>query len=263
MANTVSDSLTIGDDNRVNVGIDNGNFGIANISADRKSYTMETGPNFNYPAISMSGDAVGGEAVTTGDYIVRQMQSYYVDPTGTTTDVVNVGALSGQVIFTANDFVAVHQHSTRLGSPFDGLCIYSAQACYPFSNSLNNTPAGIAIDGASNLWVAEAGDASILNIPVTTPGTGSGTVYLNSSNTIPYFEYQHGANNGGTLVKPMGIGVDNEGNVWVSNAGCTTFDCAAGSFTLTEIVGAAAPTVTPVSGQITGTNNLVGTEPTY
>jgi hypothetical protein len=55
--------------------------------------------------------------------------------------------------------------------------------------------------------------------------------------------------------------VDVVGNVWVTNAGCAVNDCAPGSFTLTEIVGAGFPTITPVSAQITS-GNLVGTEPT-
>lgn len=264
MANTISDSVTIGDDNRINVGIDNGSvYGVANVSVDRSSYTLESSVSFPYPVISMSGDAVGGEAVTVGDFIIRQMQSWYVDPNGLTTDVVNTGALSGQVLFTGNDFVSVHGHSTRVGSLYDGLCIYTQKTCYPFANTLNNAPTGIAIDGAANLWVTEGGDSAILHIPVTNPSAGNATAYLNTSAAIPYNEYFHGSVQGGTMVKPYGIGIDAVGNVWVSNAGCNTIDCTPGSFTLTEIIGVAAPTITPVSATITGTNNLVGTEPTF
>ena len=61
---------------------------------------------------------------------------------------------------------------------------------------------------------------------------------------------------------PYGIGVDATGNVWMSNAGCNVTGCTPGNFTLTEIVGAAAPTITPVSAQITS-GNLVGTPPTH
>ena len=46
----------------------------------------------------------------------------------------------------------------------------------------------------------------------------------------------------------------------MTNAGCNTTGCTPGNFTLTEIVGAAGPTITPVSAQITG-GNLVGTRP--
>lgn len=59
---------------------------------------------------------------------------------------------------------------------------------------------------------------------------------------------------------PYGIGVDVVGNVWVTNAGCNTTNCTPGPFTLTEIIGAGYPTITPVSAQITN-GNLVGTEP--
>jgi hypothetical protein len=63
------------------------------------------------------------------------------------------------------------------------------------------------------------------------------------------------------MTAPYGVGIDATGNVWVTNAGCSVNDCVPGTFTLTEIVGAGFPTITPVSAQITS-GNLVGTEPT-
>jgi hypothetical protein len=123
---------------------------------------------------------------------------------------------------------------------------------------------GIAIDGGGQLWVAESGDAGVMQVPINNPGASGAQVYLNSTgaNNIPVNELLHGTNYGGTATKPYGIGVDMAGDVWVTNAGCNTTDCTPGSFTITEIVGAGYPTITPVSAQITG-GNLVGTEPTY
>jgi len=103
----------------------------------------------------------------------------------------------------------------------------------------------------------------VLQIPVNNPGATDGAVYLNSNgnNNVPNNEFLHGASNGGTATAPFGIGVDAVGNVWVTNAGCNVANCTPGTFTLTEIVGAGYPTITPVSAQITN-GNLVGTLPT-
>ncbi len=101
-------------------------------------------------------------------------------------------------------------------------------------------------------------------MPVNNPGGALGDVYQNSNgnNNVPNNEFLHGTGNGATATAPYGIGIDATGNVWVTNAGCNVSDCVPGSFTLTEIVGAAFPTITPVSAQITS-GDLVGTEPTH
>ena len=109
-----------------------------------------------------------------------------------------------------------------------------------------STPEGIAVDGDGTLWIANAGNAS-----VSTLG------YLRAhSNSIDYFQtspvaYVHDSNNGGTMAAPYGLAIDASGNVWVSNAGCVTMavTCTLGSFVLSELVGAAAPTITPLAAQ--------------
>ncbi|HVG25960.1 MAG TPA: hypothetical protein VM865_00035 [Acidobacteriaceae bacterium] len=265
LANTVSNTVTVDNANRVNFGtVNGGTNGLARVSIDYSTYTPVSGVTFPLPTSSVTGDAVGGVAETLVNAATSQMRSYYVSPANAVTDVVNANDNSGQVIFTGNDFVSVRSYSGA-GNANDGLCIYSAQACYNFRGGLTNRAQGIAIDGASNLWIAESGNAAILNVPVNNPGGSGGAVYLNSNGVlnILFHEYPHGSANGGTLATPYGIGIDNEGNVWVSNAGCTVTSCAPGSFTLTEIVGAATPTITPVSYQITTDANLVGTEPAY
>ena len=94
----------------------------------------------------------------------------------------------------------------------------------------------------------------------------NGQVYLNPNNTsnIYFHQFLHNGSDGETATAPMpyGIGIDDAGDVWMTNAGCNTSDCTPGPFTLTEVIGVAYPTITPVSAQITS-GNLVGTEPTY
>ena len=264
LSNTTSNSLTIGGDDRVNVGVTDGSvFELANVSATRTAYVLTPGISFIFPVQSMAGDINDGDAVTISDPVTSQMRSYFVTaPPPTATDIVNSNDDSGQVIYTGNDHISVRSFSGT-GNNGDALCIYTQKRCFNLQGVTKNTGQGIAIDGGKNLWVAESTDQAVIQVPLNNPSGTDGAVYLNSSgaNNVPNNEFLHGTNNGETAKAPYGIGVDATGNVWVTNAGCTTNDCAPGSFTLTEIVGAGFPTITPVSAQITG-GNLVGTEPT-
>ena len=259
-----SNSLTIGGDDRVNVGITSGSvFELANVSADRSSFSVTRGISFVFPVASMAGDIANGDAVTISNPVTTQMRSYYVSSAPAATDIVNSNDDSGQVIYTGNDYISVRSFSGT-GNNNDALCIYSEARCFNLQGVTKNTGQGIAIDGGKNLWVAESSNGGVVQVPINTPGATGGAVYLNSSgaNNVPNNEFLHGTDNGGTATTPYGIGVDATGNVWMTNAGCATNDCAAGNFTLTEIVGAGFPTITPVSAQITS-GNLVGTEPTH
>ena len=133
--------------------------------------------------------------------------------------------------------------------------LHSATA--PFSS-----PSGIAIDSLGNLWVAnETGDAltevSIAgfifhNFAHTGSFNGGFGVAIDSSshvwvtNTIG--NDVTALNNDGTLfgnfappgssfLSPVGVAIDSSGNLWVANGGDNT---------VTELVGAAAPVLTPI-----------------
>lgn len=264
LPNTTSNAVTIGGDDRVNVGVTNsGVFRLANISADRSSFSLEPGISFIFPVASMAGDIADGDAVTITNSATTQMRSYYVSAAPAATDIVNSNDDSGQVIYTGNDYISVRSFSGA-GNNNDALCIYSRARCFNLVGVTKNAGQGLAIDGGKNLWLAESSDGGIVQVEVNSPGGTDGSVYLNSNGAlnIPNNEFLHGTGNGGTVTTPYGIGVDATGNVWVTNAGCTTNDCTPGSFTLTEIVGAGFPTITPVSAQITS-GNLVGTKPTH
>ena len=261
---TVSNALTVGGDNRVNVGVTNGaTFAIANISADRSTYSLDPGITFTLPVTSIAGDIADGDAVTIEDPLTTRMQSYYVTAAPAKADIVDANDDSGQVIYTGNDNIAVRSYSGS-GNNKDALCIYSQGRCFNLQGATRNTGEGLAIDGGKNLWVAESSDQAVIQVPVNSPTATGGAIYLNGNgnNNIPNNEFLHGTGNGATATAPYGIGIDATGNVWVTNASCTTDLCIPGSFTLTEIVGAGFPTITPVSAQVTS-GNLVGTEPTH
>jgi len=265
---TTSNAVTVGADDRINVGIDNSSTPeLANISADRSTYSALAGVSFADPVASVAGDTSNGDGVSTSTPPTTAMQDFYVLTAGSTTTVTRfatANANGAQIIFTGNDDIGIRSYA---GNAADGVCIKTRSACSNFVGALHNAAQGIAIDGGKNLWVAESLNSSILRIPVNNPAGADGAVYLNSSgaNNVPNDELQHDATNSGTgtatAPAPFGIGVDVAGNVWVSNAGCNTAGCTPGNFTLTELVGAGFPTITPVSAQITN-GNLVGTKPT-
>ena len=265
LQNTVSDSLTVGGDNRINVGITTTNslvHVLANISADRSSYALAPTITFPFTVTSMAGDTSNGDAVTITDLAREAMQGHYVTAVPETTEIFGANDNSGQVIFTGDDHVAVRSYSGTGNAANDGLCIYSTGNCYNFTGARRNAAEGIAISGGKHLWATESEDGSVLHIPVSNPSGTGASVYLNLTlRRVPATEYLHGPGNGGTATTPTGVGVDATGNVWMSNAGCNVTGCTPGNFTLTEIVGVAAPTITPVSAQITS-GNLVGTLPT-
>src|SRR6185437_11087724 len=144
--------------------------------------------------------------------------------TTTVTEILAANANGAQVIYTGNDDIAVRSYAGNAG---DALCIFSRSACSNLQGATRNVAQGIAIDGGKNLWVAESGDAGILQIPVNNPSGSAGAVYLNSNgtNNVPNNEFLHGSTDGCTATHPFGIGVDATGNVWVTNAVCNVAHC--------------------------------------
>ena len=189
-----------------------------------------------------------------------RIYQYYEAAGGTTIVQKNTtSGTAGTTVWTGLDFVTVKGYN---GSPssVDSLCFETLAACYGFkgSGTVLDGASGMAVDGAKTLWIADTLNATVQAAPLYT-----GTSYLqtvSSSQQVGTNVYTHDSSNGSTLTAPAGIAIDNSGNVWVSNAGCTTTGCTPGSFVLSEIIGAASPTITPISAQITG-GNLAGTEP--
>lgn len=265
----VSNSLTVRGDNTVSVGVTLGGTNqMANIGPDRSTFSLLTGVTFPYPQTSMAGDITNGVAVDVTNTTSPTMQNYYVTPAPVSTNIVNATDYSGQAVYTGNDNLAVESYAGS-GSANDGLCIYSVATCYPLTvngSQVTYAAKGMAVDGGSQLWIAASGNGSVLQVPVNNPGGTAGAKYLNPSTStdVPAIQLLHNATaiGGGTATAPVGVGVDAEGNVWMTNANCIGTGCTAtGNFTLTEIVGAGFPTITPVSAQITSGTNLVGTEP--
>ena len=99
----------------------------------------------------------------------------------------------------------------------------------PFTGGGINSPVGMAVDGLGNVWLANSGSNSVSEffnsgVPHSgTPGYGSGT-----------------------LLTPYKLAIDNSGSLWVMNLGSSSTT----SNTITQMVGIAAPVVTPLSAAV-------------
>ncbi len=142
----------------------------------------------------------------------------------------------------------VSEESTMAASTLNELCSYLAHACFTPAVPLA-LPQGIAVDGDGSLWIANAGDGS-----VSTLSYARVTSTVQDYVTTSPIAYLHGAGQGATMSQPYGLAIDRSGNVWLSNAGCVSNDgtaCTPGAFVLSELIGAAAPTLTPLGLQTT------------
>ncbi len=103
-----------------------------------------------------------------------------------------------------------------------------------------STPQGLAVDGLGNVWVANAGTGAAPGKSVTELNN-SGAAFSPTTGFV-----------GGGISGPFSLAIDSSGNVWVSNN-------HVGSNSVTEIVGAAAPAVTPLALAVN--NHTLGQRP--
>jgi len=261
-----SPAITINDDDAVYTGIFSGTLaGLGTIDSLRSSYTAVANSTYgSFPPVSVAGDAVGGDGITVTQVTGTNGYVYHAANGGAApVSVVTTNSYQGQTIFSGNDLLSLRTKGTTGAA--DGLCIYSQQACYGFGPANSNHDYGMAIDGLGTLWITESGTGSVLSAPIFSTAPGNGTDYLNAGATqkVNVTELQHGSGQGGTMITPYGIAIDVGGNVWVLNAGCVGTGCTPGNIVISEIIGAAAPTITPVAYQITQASTTTGTEPTY
>lgn len=256
---TTSTSVTVAYDNSIRFGIvaADGLPALAEVPNTKDSYSEVPGteiPNGGgFIPSSIAGDVQGGIAIAGQELSTPTTYDLYRAPNGGVTFITyQTFQDAGQVVFTGNDYVG-----TRGGYNYgaDGICIWSSQGCYALANDAIRHPSSMVLDGMSSLWMTDSHTQTIEQIPFT-----NGT-YLNSSNQANNIVYTHDANNGSTLPAPGGIAVDGLGNVWVSNAGCNTTGCTPGTFVLSQIIGAGAPTITPVSLPVVVDSYQAGTLP--
>ena len=265
LANSTSHSVTVAGDSTVKVGAVVGKkVKLASVDTARTTYadTGVTVPNTAGVLAKLASDASGNLAAVFGDNNGTQAYAYRTSAGTSFTTMSNNTDNVGQVAYNGYDLFGVLQYdgkSTHLANSFCYVSGVTATNCYALGGTaVNDGAVGLAVDGAGTAWVADNANATVRSAPYFNATTHT---YLNASNLVTTNILNHNSSNGSTLGTPAGIAIDSAGNVWVSNSGCTGSGCTPGSFVLTQIIGAAAPAITPVSGQITG-GNLAGTQPT-
>lgn len=152
----------------------------------------------------------------------------------------------------------------------------------PYTGAGISGPFALAVDSAGGVWVANRTGSSLsrltssgtavagspyygggLNAPIDLQLDGLGNVWLANSNSNSISEFlstgkaQSGASGYGSSVlqNPFRVAIDPSGNVWIANLGTTT----ANTGMITQIIGVAAPAVTPLSLAVQ--NTAIGQRP--
>lgn len=113
------------------------------------------------------------------------------------------------------------------------------------------TPRFVAVDGNNNAWFTNRGTASLSEI--TPAGTILSPVQVtNGTTTTGSIGFNHAG-----MSSQAGVAIDPSGNVWVANG--TNSSATNDPNSLFELVGAAAPTVTPIALALK--NGTVGAKP--
>ncbi len=122
-------------------------------------------------------------------------------------------------------------------------------------------PFGSAVDGNGNVWITSR----------CGPGNICGT-YTNSrtlieingatnqaisppTNFVPQIQYPGAATNTAILTDPLNVAIDPSGNLWITNYN------SGGISSVTEVVGTAAPVMTPLSAAAAAVPNKLGAKP--
>jgi hypothetical protein len=108
----------------------------------------------------------------------------------------------------------------------------------PYYGAGMNSPIDLAVDGLGSVWLVNSGASSVSEFLSTGKAQSGGSGYGSSA-----------------MLAPLRVAIDKSGNVWVANLGTAT----AGTGMITQIVGAAAPVVTPASVAIQ--NNALNQRP--
>jgi hypothetical protein len=197
---------------------------------------LTVGPDI-YASTSGSGTPCAGEGIAD----LGEGYTDYVQVKTTST------CTSGGVAFATQA-----QDALTASSSLNGYCEALAATC--LTNPNLSLPEGIATDGNGNEWFANSGSASVFTL-------GSYADSYGQTSPVPYL---HDASNGNTMTTPYAIAIDGSGNVWIANAGCVTTSatpCTPGAFVLSELIGVAGPTITPLSDQMVNGGFLVGLPP--
>ena len=193
----------------------------------------------------------GANTACDQEFIAYQSQDQVEVSTGTTPCYAGGIALTS---YSSNNTFDIVQTVASTGKLCDYQLSANNGACFTPPVTVSY-PQAIASDGYHNLWIANYSNSSVSTLGYQY-NAGTDADYHTTS-PIPYI---HNATNGATLTTPSGIAIDRSGNVWIANACISALTTCPASFTLSELIGAAAPTLTPLAAGVV--NGTTGTLPT-
>ena len=208
-----------------NVWIANSGPSVSKLSANGAPLSSNTG--FSTGGISSTALALD----TSGNVWIADSANNKIEVLSQTGATISGVGYSGAGIngpfAIAIDSVGGAWVANRTGSSLSRLTSFGeAVDQNPYYGAGLNAPVDLAVDGLGNVWLANSGGNSVSEF-LSTGRPQSGNSGYGSA----------------ALVNPFRVALDRSGNVWVANLGTSVV----GSGVITQIVGVAAPVVTPLS----------------
>ncbi|HEY6412309.1 MAG TPA: NHL repeat-containing protein [Edaphobacter sp.] len=208
-----------------NVWIANGGPSVSKLSAN--GAVLSPGAGFNTNGVSSTALALD----TSGNVWVADSANNKIEVLSQTGAAIPGSPYSGAGIngpfSIAIDSVGGAWVANRIGSSLSRLTSFGdTVAGSPYYGAGLNAPIDLAVDGLGNVWLANSGSNSV-------------SEFLSTGRP------QSGASGYGSaaLSNPFRVALDRSGNLWVASLGTSVV----GSGLITQIVGVAAPVVTPLS----------------
>jgi hypothetical protein len=224
------------------------------------------------PSIFPSGDNIAHGALdASGDFWLTTESSYQI------AKVTNTGTeVWSKKVGQQPEFVAIDNNGTGWVPGYEADEVYQVTSGGTLTTLTSGTtgaafvyPFGSAVDGNGNVWITNrcgpgnvCGTYTNSRTLVEINGTGTNTpgtindAISPPTNYLPETEYPNAATTFvPTLTDPLNVAIDPSGNVWITNYN------SGGISSVTEIVGTAAPVVTPLSAAAGATPSKLGAKP--
>jgi hypothetical protein len=248
-----------------------GNFEMFEYPAGSTTATVPTESSIS-PGTFPAGDNIAhGSLDANGDFWLTTETSFQI------AKVTNTGTkVWSKTVVQQPEFVAIDNNGTGWIPGYEADEIYqitSGGASTTLTSGSTGAalvfPFGSAVDGNGNVWITNrcgpknicgntASSRTLVEINgtgTTTPGTIN-TAISPGTNYLPETEYPNAPTTFvPTLTDPLNLAIDPSGNIWITNYN------SGGISSVTEIVGTAAPVVTPLSAAAGASPNKLGAKP--
>jgi streptogramin lyase len=159
-------------------------------------------------ALAEQDISITNNGLATSAYVSEPKQETLARGTG---PAFSVGAGSGfttaytvNLVYPGGYVITLAGSGTTTGGYADG----------PAATARFNQPAGVAVDGAGNLYVADAANHNIRKIDIA---SGYVTTFAGSDAAVPVYGYADGTGTAALFNQPSGVALDGAGNLYVAD----------------------------------------------